>query len=69
MSGKGYNYVLSHNAPPMWPFDKQHNMWSESADFNLIFLSAKSEISLFTRKVCFLTLNQSLGEVNTNRDH
>lgn len=28
----------------LWPFDKQRDMWSESADFNLVFASANSEI-------------------------
>lgn len=25
----------------LWPFDKQHNMWSESAELNLVFVSAQ----------------------------
>lgn len=34
------------------PFDKQPDMWSESADFNLLFPSARAEIAfIYTQDV------------------
>lgn len=48
--------------PSLRPFDKQPDMWSESADFNLLFPSARAEIKFIYMQDVFTDPDSARSE-------